>query len=128
MSNEVTRGHRIAARRPAATQEARGTRTTTVRSTKGTVDTEQEEAVGDAVRFPPDRPPAYVSVAVGQTVKIGEFEFLRMDVAVSLPVFVEDIETGYAEASDFAGDKLNEEYNRWLGKPAAQQTRGSSRR
>jgi len=85
------------------------------------LDTYQEEAL-EEVTFPPGVDPARVQVTAGVTRALGDFEFMRMDVSVTLPCMPtqEGIEDAYERASDFAAAKLDEEQNRWLG-PRTQQ-------
>lgn len=81
-------------------------------------DTTQSEELGQTY-FPPGVEPAFVRVAAGQTYNLGNYESMRLDVSVTLPCRVEDIEDTYARASEFVADKLQEEETQWLGaKPA----------
>jgi hypothetical protein len=74
----------------------------------------QEQRLGES-SFPPGVEPAFVRVAVGQTYNLTNFESLRLDVSVTLPCRVEDVEDTYLRASEFVAEKLLEEETQWLG-------------
>jgi hypothetical protein len=65
--------------------------------------------------FDETSPPAYVKVAAGMTINLGNFESLRIDVSVSLPVDRTQVAVGFSEASDWVYRQLNDEQTRWLG-------------
>ena len=78
-------------------------------------ETEEAEQLGTS-DFPSGVEPAFVRVAVGKTHNMLNFESLRIDVAVTLPCRVEDVDDTYVQASEFVYDKMMEEEKLWLGK------------
>lgn len=64
-------------------------------------------------RFAQDESPASVRVGVGMTINQGNFESLRIDVAVTLPCLSSEVEDAYVQASEYAANFLNEEQSRW---------------
>lgn len=87
-----------------------GTATTSVSSPSG--DTSEREVV-ERETFPKDVEPAYVRVAVGATHNLGEYQSLRIDVAVTLPCPPDEVEQCYTRASEFAAEKLAHEQDLW---------------
>jgi hypothetical protein len=73
----------------------------------------QSEDLGSS-HFPAGVEPAFVRVSVGSTYNLGNFESLRLDVGVTLPCRVEDIDETYRRASDYVAEKLQEEEAQWL--------------
>jgi hypothetical protein len=86
-------------------------------------DTTQAETLGTS-KFPPGVEPAFVRVSVGSTYNLGNFESLRLDVSVTLPCLVEEVEDTYSRASEFCAEKLQEEEAQWL--PGASKSGGKS--
>jgi len=114
-------GRTAAARRLESGTEETGRRITTVSDRKGTIpETSQEAPAGRRVRFPPGEEPAYVSVAAGRTINMGDFNTLRLDVSITLPCRADNqsIEDTYEQASDLVAEYLGEEENRWAPTPA----------
>lgn len=111
--------------RTAATKEV-GRRTTSASMThrKEVIeDTTQHEELGQA-SFPPGVEPAFVRVSAGQTYNLGNYESMRLDVSVTLPCRVQDVEDTYTRASEFVAEKLQEEETQWLGaKPKSKNSR-----
>lgn len=52
--------------------------------------------------------PAIVSVSCGATRNMGNFEFLRLDVGVSIPCYIEEISEVEKQASKWVDDRLSE--------------------
>lgn len=68
-----------------------------------------EEVSVDRVDGLPDNP-AYATINLGLTKKLGDsYEFLRIDVSVSKPCKVEDIDLTCNELIDYAAKKLTSE-------------------
>lgn len=61
--------------------------------------------------------PAYVTVKAGMTrsLGVGTYEFLRVDVGVSIPCYKEQIGEQGKEAADMVADFLDDEMNSYLG-------------
>ena len=55
---------------------------------------------------------ASVQAKVGQTINLGNFESVRLEVGVSLPCYVEEVEDALLDASKRAGDFLTTEVNK----------------
>jgi hypothetical protein len=85
-----------------------------------------EEDLGEAY-FPPGVEPAFVRVGVGQTFNLGNFESLRIDVAVTLPTRVEDIDETYTRASEYVADKMAEEESLWFSSIRTPQKAGKKK-
>ena len=66
-------------------------------------------------KFTEDDPPAYIKVAAGLTINMGNFESLRIDCAVTLPCKRGDLQNAHQIASDFVADRISEEQTNWLG-------------
>lgn len=73
----------------------------------------QQEEMGSSY-FPPGVEPAFVRVSVGSTYNLGNFESLRIDVSVTMPCRVEDIDKTYLTASEYCAEKLQEEEVQWI--------------
>jgi|SRR5471030_450370 len=112
--------HEATALRAVSKQEVGTVRT--VSSAYGTEST-QEEQTGPR-RFAPGQEPAHVRVAIGKTISLGAgtYEFLRIDVSVTLPCLPEEIDESYEQAAQFVTDKLVQEENQWLGAPLPART------
>jgi len=103
--------------RQAASQEIAGRATvqTDYRRKKTTEqETARQESL-DAGYFPPGVEPALVRVGVGNTINLGNFESMRIDISITLPCLVEDIEDTYRRASEYASEFMAEEEAVWLG-------------
>lgn len=74
---------------------------------------EREETLLERT-FPAGVEPASVRVGAGLTISTGNFEFLRIDVSVTLPCLPSETREGYEQASEFVADFLNEEEAKWL--------------
>lgn len=59
--------------------------------------------------------PATVRVNAGVTKSLSQFEFLRVDVSIAVPCYVEEIEQVLANVSDLVADALDEEVEKYLG-------------
>lgn len=61
--------------------------------------------------------PAYVRVAAGVTKSMGPstYEFLRLDVSVSVPCYVEMIESTYQAVSEQVAALIDEEVTKYMG-------------
>lgn len=116
-----TRRQRPAAARARgdAARNAEITRTTTstFKDSKSDHETEtaQEETLA-SFQVPAGVPLATVSVSIGGTYNLGSYESLRLDVSVTIPCAVADVDQAYAQAAEFVGDKLQEEETVWLGR------------
>lgn len=65
--------------------------------------------------FTEDNPPAYVKAGAGLTINMGQFESLRLDCSVSLPVDRTRLDEGFDEATEIVFRRLSDEQTRWLG-------------
>ena len=86
-----------------------GTLSVTVKQTQvGTVnkDSEEREQI-EVSRFVTD--PAYVTFACGATLNMGNYQSLRIDVRVSLPCYIEEIDDMYITAKKWVDERLNKE-------------------
>ena len=59
--------------------------------------------------------PAYVRVSEGVTKSMGNYESLRVDVAITVPCYTENIEATFQNVSDDVNRMINEEVDRILG-------------
>ncbi len=116
-----TRRQRPAAARARgeAARSAEITRTTTSKfkdsKSDHEIETAQEETLA-SFQVPDGQPLAAVSVSVGGTYNLGAFESLRLDVSVTVPCVIGDVDRAYEQAAEFVGDKLQEEETVWLGR------------
>ena len=62
--------------------------------------------------------PAFIRVSAGVTKSTGNYESLRVDVAVTRPCYVEAIDTVYAEVAEYVAEKLDAEIRAYLGDEA----------
>lgn len=86
-----------------------GTLVVTVKKTQaGTVnaDYEKREEI-EVSRFVTT--PALVTAGAGATLNMGNYESLRIDVRVSLPCYVEEIDGMYLKARDWVDERLSKE-------------------
>jgi len=54
--------------------------------------------------------PATVSVKAGATVNLGNFESARIDVMLSMPCYVEEVNFIYEQVKDWVDDRVQKEY------------------
>lgn len=59
--------------------------------------------------------PAYVRVSAGVTKKTAPYEALRIDVSISVPCYMEEIDEVYGQVSDMVASRLELEVNEYLG-------------
>lgn len=115
MPPRIMRGAAAKARQVGTTEIAKRATATAMTHRKEVIEqTSQDEHLGETY-FPPGVEPAFVKVAVGQTYNLGNYESMRLDVSVTLPCRVEDIQDTYQTASDYCAEKLQEEEVQWLG-------------
>lgn len=50
--------------------------------------------------------PARVSVAMGMTINLGDYQSARIDVSVSLPCYREEVDDAYAHAREWVEEKI----------------------
>lgn len=74
---------------------------------------EQEEVERDIHVF--ETEPAYVRVSAGQTINMGDFESLRIDVAITMPCYAEMVTETQEQCADWVADKLEEEVEKYTG-------------
>lgn len=112
MSDRRAMRPRAASRRAAQSQA--GKRTTTTRAYGQ--EALQEEEMTDNI-FPEGIEPARVCVSSGGTHALGDFEFLKIEVSVTLPCMptAEGIEAAYTRAKEFVSEKLINDQSEWLG-------------
>ncbi len=63
--------------------------------------------------------PAQVTARYGLTLNLGNYESARVDVEVTVPCYVEEIEEAYAEAITFVEEKIRQDVDELRGKGAA---------
>lgn len=97
----------------------KGTLSVTVNRTQiGTVkeDSEEREQI-EVSRFITE--PAYVTFACGATKNMGNYESLRIEVRVTLPCYVEEIDEIYLKAKGWVDNRLDKELSELAGKTKA---------
>lgn len=115
MVERIMRGSAAKARQAGQTKvAARSTAASMTHRREVIEQTSQDENLGETY-FPEGVEPAFVRVAVGQTYNLGNFESMRLDVSVTLPCRVEDVDATYTAASDYCAEKLLAEEVLWLG-------------
>lgn len=108
---------KVAAARQAASNEIAGRAAVQTDYRKGK-QTLQETARHERLEeghFPPGVEPALIRVGIGNTINLGNYESMRIDISVTLPCRVEDLEEGYRRASEYASEFMAEEEAVWLG-------------
>lgn len=60
--------------------------------------------------------PAYVRVNAGVTKNLGNYESLRVDVSLTVPCYVEEMEKVQKRTATLVADMLDEEVEQYLGK------------
>lgn len=95
--------------------EERGTAHISASIRKGRQTVQEESASRDvsARRFSPEDRVAYVRVGAGTTHNLGDFSSLRIDVSVTLPCLVEEVEETYDRASELVAGFHSSEATRW---------------
>lgn len=68
-----------------------------------------DEAMFEPKRFPEGVEAARISVTLGLTLNLGDYESAKVSVTATLPCCVEELEEAFEAARDFAGQKLIEE-------------------
>ena len=91
---------------------------TTNKTQIGTVkdDSEEREQI-EVSRFATS--PALVTFACGVTRNMGNYESLRMEVRVTLPCYVEEIDDVYLTAKEWVDERLNKELSELADKTKA---------
>lgn len=102
------------ARARAASQKQLAERTTTTQLKSTQAETSQEEKLS-ALVIPEGAEVAQVKIGVGGTYNLGNYESLRIEVSVTVPCAIEDVDKAVVLASEFVGDKLQEEEEVWMG-------------
>lgn len=85
---------------------------------RGQVVQEETREVGNEIlttEFSAENPPALIRVSAGLTKNMGDFNSLRIEVSIEIPVDRLHLEEGYLEASQFVVDKVAEEELTWCG-------------
>ncbi len=59
--------------------------------------------------------PAYVRMSAGSTINMGDYESLRVDVAITLPCYVEEIEAVQDRLGAMVNERLNAEIEQYTG-------------
>lgn len=77
------------------------------------VDEEKRKAI-EVRQFSTD--PAFVRVAAGVTKNLGNYESLRVDVSLTVPCYVEEIEKVQKRAAELVASMLDDEVEEYLGK------------
>lgn len=60
--------------------------------------------------------PAFVRVNAGVTKNLGNYESLRVDVAITVPCYVEEVEAVQKRTAEMVADMLDSEVEEYLGK------------
>lgn len=76
---------------------------------------EREEEGFLEATFTSEDPPATIRVGTGMTINLGNFESLRIDVAVTIPCHRSALDEAYEHAQDFVMTKMEEEQASWTG-------------
>ena len=76
------------------------------RTVVGEEDSEEKETI-NVKKFVTE--PAYVRVNAGVTINLGDYQSMRIDVSVSVPCYVEEIERVEREVADFVAARLADE-------------------
>jgi len=59
--------------------------------------------------------PAYVRVAAGQTINLGSYESMRVDVAITMPCYTEMVDETQLECANWVAEKLQYEVDQYTG-------------
>lgn len=76
--------------------------------------TEEKRKVLEVRRF--ETEPAYVRVNAGVTKNLGNYESLRVDVSLTVPCYVEEIEKVQPRVAGLVADMLDKEVEEYVGK------------
>lgn len=93
------------------TQSVEGTKKVWVTPFKNAEEVESEEIEVHVF----ETEPAYVRVAAGQTINLGDFESLRVDVAVTMPCYAEQVGDTQKECAEWVAARLGAEVDQYLG-------------
>ena len=75
---------------------------------------ENERTVLEVRKF--ETEPAYVRVNAGVTKNLGNYESLRVDVAITVPCYVEEIGEVQTRVADMVAERLDTEIENYMGK------------
>ncbi len=53
--------------------------------------------------------PAYVNYSEGATINVGNYQSVRVDVGITLPTYVEEIEGAFEKAKQIVSERINKE-------------------
>lgn len=73
----------------------------------------RDEEDREVHRFGTD--PAYVRVSAGQTISTGNYESLRVDVAITMPCYKENVDETFENVAEDVANKLSSEVEKWIG-------------
>jgi hypothetical protein len=76
-------------------------------------DSKHKEEVLEVRKFVTE--PAYVRVSAGVTRSTGNYESMRIDVAISMPCYAEQVDDTVAAVSDMVAARLDVEIDAYLG-------------
>ena len=110
-----------APRRVVPGQQTRGTAQVAaeVRQGKNVLASRSHDSALVDRKFQEGEEAAYVKVAAGLTINIGNFQSLRVDVSVSLPCLSSECERTYETASAYVAEFLQQEEAEWRAKVGA---------
>lgn len=77
------------------------------------IDDEKRKSI-EVRKFETD--PAYVRVNAGVTKNLGNYESLRVDVSLTVPCYVEEMERVQKRTAELVADMLDAEVEQYLGK------------
>lgn len=111
MSTNTRRRRRVTPDKQAVTA-----RQVVVRTRKFAGDEEGEEEETSTLEIIPfESEPAYVRASAGVTKSLAPYESLRVDVAITMPCYPEEVESVYQQVSDKVYDLLSREVDNYLG-------------
>ena len=110
-----------APRRVAPGQQARGTAQVSaeVRQRQTVLASRSHDSALVDRKFEEGEEAAYVKVSAGLTINTGNFQSLRVDVAVSLPCLPSEVPDTYETASAYVAEFLQQEEAEWRSKVGA---------
>jgi type VI protein secretion system component VasA len=94
-----------------------------LRQASTVVATDDESETLEVARFEVE--PAEVSLELGTTVNMGDYETVRVTVGVRIPCYVEELVAAYADAENFVKTRLTKERDEvveWAKKRGARNT------
>ena len=109
----VERGQRRIRKPDVIVEQGKVKVTATIINKESTNTEDVKDSITEVVIFKTE--PAYVRVSAGKTCNLGNYESLRVDVAITMPCYVEEVVDTQKKVADMVAAMLETELSSYLG-------------